>query len=494
MESPKTPASQRPPARARRRGAGRAPGPGAHAILARRHHSALRPTRERDAVAERRSRILRHPTRVVVAGFLVAILAGAGLLSLPVATTAPGSPPFETALFTATSAVTVTGLVTVDTATYWTPFGQAVILGLIQLGGLGIMTSASLLLLVAARRVGLAGRLAAQTETHTPNLGDLRRLLLTIVVFSAVSEIVVSAVIAGRLRATGAGWGTALWEGAFHGISAFNNAGFSLYSDNLIGFATDAWVLIPIALAVIVGGLGFPVWSDLRTRARTPARWSLHTKLTLATTAGLLVLGTVVITAFEWGNEGTIGAHGPESRLLGGFFAAVMPRTAGFNAIDYAQASPETLLTTDMLMFAGGGSGGTAGGLKVATLAVLLLVVWGEIRGGEIRAFRRAIPPVAERQALAVAVISLNLVVVATLALMATNDLGLSEALFECISAFATVGLSTGVTPRLDLAGQAILMPLMLIGRVGPLTLFVALVLRERRLLYEHPVERPLIG
>jgi potassium uptake TrkH family protein len=446
------------------------------------------------ALAERRSRVLLHPTRVVVLGFLLAILVGAGLLSLPVATTAPGSPPFETALFTATSAVTVTGLATVDTATYWTPFGQAVILVMIQLGGLGIMTSASLLLLVAARRVGLSSRLAAQTETQSPTLGDLRRLLIAIVVFTVIAEVVVSALIAGRLRAVGAGWGTAAWEGLFHGVSAFNNAGFSLYSDNLIGVAGDGWILIPVALAVIVGGLGFPVWTDLRDKAGTPARWSLHTKLTLVTTAGLLVVGTLVITAFEWGNQGTIGAHGTGGRLLGGFFAAVMPRTAGFNAIDYAQASPETLLATDMLMFAGGGSASTAGGLKVTTLAVLLLVVWAEIRGGEARAFRRAIPLVSERQALTVAVISLNLVVIATLGLMATNDLGLSAALFESVSAFATVGLSANVTPGLDLAGQAILMPLMLIGRVGPVTLFVALVLRERRLLYTHPTERPLIG
>ena len=198
------------------------------------------------AVAERRSRVLLHPTRAVVVGYLMATLVGAGLLSLPVASTAPGSPPFETALFTATSAVTVTGLVTVDTATYWTPFGQAVILGLIQIGGLGIMTSASLLLLVAARRVGLSSRLAAQTETQSPTLGDLRRLLIAIVAFTAAFETLVSAVIAGRLRATGAGWGSAAWEGLFHGVSAFNNAGFSLYSDNLVGVATDGWILIPV--------------------------------------------------------------------------------------------------------------------------------------------------------------------------------------------------------------------------------------------------------
>jgi Trk-type K+ transport system membrane component len=277
-------------------------------------------------------------------------------------------------------------------------------------------------------------------------------------------------------------------------VSAFNNAGFSLYSENLVGFATDGWILVPVAGAVIAGGLGFPVWVDLRDRTRTPRRWTLHTKLTLATTASLLVAGTVAITAIEWGNERTLGAFDAPGRLLGGFFAAVMPRTAGFNAVDYDAMDSETLLVTDMLMFAGGGSGGTAGGLKVTTLALLFLVVWAELRGGEVRAFRRRIPGVSERQALTVAVLSLNTVVLATLVLMLTNELPLQAALFECLSAFSTVGLSTGVTDDLDGVGQALLMPLMLIGRVGPLTLFVALVLRERQPLYKHPEERPLVG
>jgi potassium uptake TrkH family protein len=431
---------------------------------------------------------------MVVAGFVAAILLGAGLLSIPGATAAPGSAPVETAFFTATSAITVTGLVTVDTATYWTPFGQAVIIGLIQLGGLGIMTSASLLFLVAARRMGLRGRMATQTETHTIDLGDLRRLVLTIVLFSFVCEALVSGVLALRLWTGGDSVGEALWQGGFHGVSAFNNAGFSLYSENLVRFATDGWILLPVAAAVIAGGLGFPVWVDLRERFLTPRRWSLHTKLTLATTAALLVVGTIAITAIEWNNERTFGDDEAPGRMLGGFFAAVMPRTAGFNAVDYDAMSSETLLITDMLMFAGGGSGGTAGGLKVTTLALLFLVVWAELRGGEVRAFRRRIPGVSERQALTIAVLSLNTVVLATLVLMLTNELPLQVALFECVSAFSTVGLSTGVTDDLDGVGQALLMPLMLIGRVGPLTLFVALVLREARPLYKHPEERPLVG
>ncbi|WP_217913438.1 TrkH family potassium uptake protein [Miltoncostaea marina] len=442
-----------------------------------------------------RARIPGHPARAVVGAFLAAILAGAGLLCIPAASHAPGSPPFEAALFTATSAVTVTGLATVDTATFWTPFGQLVILVLIQLGGLGIVTSASLLILVASDRLGLRRRLAAQAETQAMPVHDIRRVIVTIVVLSAAFEAVATAVLTTDLWLRGQPFATALWEGAFHAVSAFNNAGFSLYSDGLVGVAADAWFLATVAVAVIAGGLGFPVWMDLARRPREPGRWSLHTKLTLATTAALLVIGTVVLTAIEWGNERTLGAMPASERLLNGVFAGVTPRTAGFNSIDYGEADPSALLVTDMLMFAGGGSGSTAGGLKVTTLAILFLVVWAELRGDrEPSAFGRRIPVVSARQALTVAVLSINLVVLATVALMLTNGLELSAALFEAVSAFATVGLSTGVTPDLDLAGQFILMPLMLIGRVGPVTLFVALVLRERRLLYSRPEERPLVG
>lgn len=432
---------------------------------------------------------------MVVGGFLLAIIAGTLALQLPIASVQDGAAPTLTCLFTATSAITVTGLITVDTATYWTPFGQAVILVLIQLGGLGIMTSASLLLTVASRRLGLRSRLAAQAEAHSLNLGDLRRLTLTVIAFTVAFEMVAVALLTAQLHAGGRDLGTAAWEGLFHGVSAFNNAGFSLYSDNLVGFAGDAWFLLTIAAAVIAGGLGFPVWSDLRRRPRAPSRWSLHTKLTLAVTGALLALGTLALTVLEWRDEATLGGLSPGERLAGGFFMATMPRTAGFNAVDYADMDESSLLVTDLLMIVGGGSGGTAGGLKVTTLALLLLVVWAEIRGDrEVVAFRRRLPPPALRQALTVTVLSAVVVMAAALGLMVTNHVRMAPALFEAISAFATVGLTTGLTFDLDAAGQAILIPLMLIGRVGPLTLFAALVIRERERLFTHPEERPIIG
>lgn len=441
-------------------------------------------------------RVFWHPGRPVVAAFAGAILVGTALLSTPAAVEGPGNAPFLTALFTATSAVTVTGLTTVDTATYWTPFGQGILLVLFQIGGLGIVTSASLLLIVTARRLGLRGRLATQVEMSAKDLGGVRGLILFIVGFTLAVEAVIAVFLVGRLWiGLDTAFGTALWEGTFHAVAAFNDSGFSLYSDNLMGFATDGWFLLPIAAGVMIGGLGFPVWLELRARPTSPSRWSLHTKLTLVTTGVLIVFGFGAITSLEWDNPLTLGAESTAGRLLGGFFAAVSPRTAGFNAVDYADMGTDSLLVTDMLMFVGGASASTAGGIKVTTFAVLFLIVWAELRGErEVAAFRRSIPPSVLRQALTVAVISVNAVVLGTLAVIATNDADLSSALFECMSAFSTAGLSVGLAPALDGVGQAILMTLMFLGRVGPLTLGVALILRERERLFAHPTERPLVG
>ena len=441
-------------------------------------------------------RALLHPARVIVVGFAAAIVIGTAVLSIGAATAEAGRAPFVTALFTAVSAVTVTGLASVDTATYWSPFGQAMILGLVQLGGLGIVTSASLLFAVLSRRIGLRGRLAAQAETHTADLGSLRRLTAFVVVFTlAVEALVVVALTLGLWLGAGRSFGQALWQGTFHGVAGFNQAGFSLYSDNLVGFATDGFVLLPIAFGIIVGGVGFPVWLELRRRPRSPGRWSLHTKLTLVTTGALLAAGFVALTAMEWQNDATLGGESAGGKLLGGFFASVTARSAGFNTVNYADMGTDSLFVTDMLMFVGGGSASPAGGIKVTTFAVLFLIVWAEVRGErEVVAFDRAVPLVTLRQAFVVAVSAINLVVLATLVMVATSDLSLSDALFECISAFSTTGLSTGATGGLDSFGQAILMVLMFAGRVGPLTLGVALVLRERERRFSHPEERPLVG
>jgi Trk-type K+ transport system membrane component len=438
----------------------------------------------------------RHPAQFVVGGFAGLILIGTALLSLPVATAGPGGAPLGTAFFSAVASATLTGVSVVEVATYWSPTGQAIILGLIQLGGLGIVTSASLLFLLVARRVGLRGRMVAQAETRTLDLGGIRRLIIGIISFTLAFQAITVVVLTARLwLGTGRAFGTALWEGAFHGVAAVNNAGISIFPEGLTEFGGDGWILVTIALAVIVGGLGFPVWLNLWRLPRSPSRWSLHAKLTLTTTAALLAFGVITLTAMEWSNEATLGAMDVPNRLLSGFFTGVMPRTAGFNVIDYSEANQDSLLVTDMLMFAGGGSGSVAGGIKVTTFALLFLVVWAEIRGEpDVNAFGRRIPQAVQRQALTIAVIAVNAVVIGTLVVISSNDLSLSQALFECMAAFSTAGIGTETTAGLDGLGRAVLIVLMFLGRVGPLTLAVALVLRERERLYSNPDERPLVG
>lgn len=440
--------------------------------------------------------LLRHPAQVVVVAFASAVAVGALLLMLPLARAGAGAASFTTALFTSTSAVCVTGLVVVDTPTYWSPFGEGVILALIQVGGFGIMTLASLIGLLIFRRLGLRSRITAAAETKATGLGDVRTVVRGVVAISLVFEVVVAAALTLRFAlGYDEPWGRAAYLGVFHAVSAFNNAGFALYSDSLIGFATDPWICLPIAFAVVAGGLGFPVWIELRRQLRRPGAWSMHTKMTLVGTGALLVLGTVFVTASEWSNPGTLGALDTPGRLLAGFFQSVMPRTAGFNSLDYAQMNDGTLLGTEILMFIGGGSAGTAGGIKVTTFIVLFFVIYAEVRGEkDVEAFRRRIGDRVVRQALTVALLSVAAVVVAVFVLSATTDLPAEDVQFEVVSAFATVGLSTGITAQLPASAQMVLAALMFLGRLGPITLVSALALRERGHLHRLPEGRPIIG
>ena len=436
------------------------------------------------------------PARVIVVAFGAAVAVGTLLLLLPVASEPGVDTTAVDALFTATSAVSVTGLVVTDTATHWSAFGEVVILVLVQLGGFGIMTLSSLVALVLSRRLGLRRRLVAQTETSALNAGDVRRVVIGVAVISAVVEGVTALVLTWRFHTdTGSDLLESLWLGVFHAVTAFNNAGFALFSDNLVGFVDDWWLCIVISVAIIAGGLGFPVYDDLSGNLRRPKRWSLHTKLTLGTTAVLLVGGTALIAASEWTNPGTLGALDGPDRLLASWFASVNPRTAGFNSLDYGLMREGTLLVTDGLMFIGAGSASTAGGIKVTTFALLGFVAWAEVRGDpDVNAFGRRVPGVAQRQAVTMVLLATGTVMVATLSIMVLSDIGLSSALFEAVSAFGTVGLSTGVTPELGSPSQLILSALMFAGRIGPITLFAALVIREHGRLYRFPEERPIVG
>ena len=442
------------------------------------------------------ARGFRHPGRVIGIAFAAAIAVVTGLLSLPIATAGPGRADFLTALFHATSAVCVTGLVTVDTATYWSAFGEAVILLGIQAGGLGIMTLASLLALLLSRRLGLRARLIAQAETKALSAADVRRVIRTVVIFSLVSEALVASVLTVRF-ATGYHQSpmSAAYHGVFHAVSSFNNAGFGLEADNLMQYVADPWISLTICAAVIVGGLGFPVVFELAREWRTPKSWSVLTRITVIVTVALLVVGTVVFLIAESGNPGTLGPLGTGAKVLAAFTAAVMPRTAGFNNLDIAAYQPETLLLTDALMFIGGGSAGTAGGIKVTTFGLLAYVLWAEMRGDpDVEVGRRRVPGTNQRQALAVALLAIGVIAVATFVLEALTDFTFDQVLFEVISAFSTVGLSTGITADVPAAGQVLLVLLMYVGRIGPLTLASGLALRERARRHRLPEERTIVG
>ncbi|WP_307844663.1 TrkH family potassium uptake protein [Actinotalea solisilvae] len=431
---------------------------------------------------------------LVVAGFAGAVVVGTLLLLVPATATRPTT--VLEALFTATSAVCVTGLVVVDTATHWTPLGQVVVLLLIQAGGLGIMTLATLLGLVIQRRLGLGSRLVAAASTRSVGTGEVRSVLLGVARVTAVCEAVVAALLTVRFAvAYDMPFGTAVWQGVFHAVSAFSNAGFGLYSDSLVPFVADPWICLPLVGAVVVGGLGFPVLFELRREHRRPRRWSIHTKITMLMTAVLLLGGWLFMLAAEWSNPATLGPLSTPGKLLAGFVAGAMPRTAGFNSVDVGAMDDGTLLGTGVLMFIGGGSAGTAGGIKVTTFAVLLVVIWSELRGDpDATILDRRMTPAVQRQALAVALLSVAAVIIPTLVMTATSDLSLDEVLFEVVSALATVGLSTGITAELAPAHQLLLVALMFVGRLGPVSLGAALAVRERQRLFRLPEGAPLVG
>lgn len=438
----------------------------------------------------------RHPAQFVVAGFAGAVLVGTVLLMLPVSRSAVAGASLVDALFVATSAVCVTGLSTVDTPVYWSGFGQTVIVVLIQVGGFGIMSLATLLGLLASDRFGLRNRLNAAAEVKSLGLSDARTVLLAVARTSLLFEAAGAAVLAARFGTTyDEPPGRALWLGVFHAVSAFNNAGFALFSDSMIGFATDPVVSGALCVLVVVGGLGFPVLFELARAWRRPRRWSLHSKLVLSMTAVLLVCGTALHLLLEWSNPRTLGPMGVGGKIVAGTFQGVMPRTAGFNSVDTGALNPETLLGTDVLMFIGGGSAGTAGGIKVTTFAVLLFIMISEVRGDpSATAFGRRLPRELQRQSLTVALLAIAVVVGSTGLLLLLTPFGLDEVLFEVVSAFATVGLSTGITAQVGTAGQLLLVGLMFAGRLGPITLAAALALRIRPRRYELPEERPIIG
>lgn len=442
-------------------------------------------------------RTLQRPARIIPLAFLAAIAIGTGLMMLPPARAEHGHAPFVTALFTATSAICVAGLSVVDTAHYWSGFGHVMITVLTQIGGFGIVAMATLMGLLVSRRLGLRGRLVAQAESGGLELGNVRAVLGRIALTMLVCESIITAVLAVRL---GSAYhyppGKAVWYGIFHAVQAFNNAGFSLYSDSLTSFVGDWWVCLPLSLGVILGSIGFPVLFELAREWRKPAYWSTHSRLTVWGTALLLMVGFLVMLTFEWANPATLGPLGTGQKVLAAFVQDVMTRSGGFNSVDFGAMNEETIAVTTGLMFVGGGSGSTAGGIKVTTFFLLAYVIRAEFRGEpDVVIGRRRIAESAQRQAITVALLGIALVAVSTLLLVALVDgLRFYRALFEVTSAFATVGLSTDLTPTLPPRAQVILIILMYVGRVGTIAVGTAIALNTRHRLYRYPEERTLVG
>ncbi len=448
----------------------------------------------------RRIRPPRSPSAVLVGGFAVIIAIGAVILTLPISSAAgTWTSPLD-ALFTATSAVCVTGLVIVDTGTYWSPFGQLVLLALMQVGGFGFMTGSTLLLfLLVGRRTALRDRILAQASTGVPELGSVTQVIRRVAVFTIIAEVVGAALLALAFLASDARDPIeAAWWGVFHAVSAFNNAGFDVFGGHrsLAGQADQPVVLATLGTLIVLGGLGFAIVGDIVGKRRWRGL-ALETRVVVLTTLAILVLGTAAVTVLEWSNPATLGSLPEAARPLNALFEATTLRTAGFSTLPTGELRDPTLFIIMATMFIGGASGSTAGGIKVNTFSVLLIAIVSTVRGQpHAEALGRRIPTEVVFRALSVALLSIAFVFVVALGLELTTPAGIPfiAILFESISAFGTVGASTGLTPDLPDGARALLIPAMFAGRLGPLTLVLALAARAHPMPYRRAVETMRIG
>lgn len=444
-------------------------------------------------IRETASTVRLTPARAILLGFAGVILSGAGLLTLPVASASGKSAGFLAALFTATSAVCVTGLVVVDTGTHWSFWGQLMIMALIQTGGLSFMTMASLFFLLTGKRIGLRERILIRESFNQIDVAGMVRLVRAVLIY-AFSVEAVFAVVLTVWWLPEFGWPRGLWVGVFHTVSAFNNAGFDIMGNfrSMSASVEDPVVSLSISSLFILGGIGFSVALNLwEWRER---RLTTHSRLALLVTAWLIGAGTPLILLLEWSN--TLAPLSGTGKLLGSYFTAVTPRTAGFNTLDTAALRPATQFLIVVLMFIGASPGSTGGGIKTTTFGLLAASVWSQSRGKEdTEIFRRRIPTEQVTKALAVTLLSGCLVTVVTLLLTLSETMGFLAVLFEVVSAFGTVGLSMGLTTHLTGPGRLLIIGTMFSGRVGPLTAMIALAQSARPKNHIRRVEdRVLIG
>lgn len=438
-------------------------------------------------------------TQLISLSFLLVIAAGTALLCLPVSTKGEGGASVADALFTSVSATCVTGLIVKDTFSYWSGFGQAVILCMIQIGGLGLMTVISLLFLFAGKRLSLNDRKLMMQSSGNDSMSDgLGAFVRNIVIGTLSVELLAAAVLATRFVPM-LGWGEGIWYSVFHSVSAFCNAGFDLFGRNapfssLTTVASDPVIIITLGVLILAGGTGFLVWNDIIKNRFRLSRCGLHTKIALTASAVIILGGWALMFVFEYSSSAFEGFDLWE-KLYHSFFASVTPRTAGFNAVEFGKMSESGILLTTILMLVGGCAGSTAGGMKTTTLSVLLLATVSCARKDKsVTAFRKRIDDDTVRQASAIALIYVLSAAFAAMLLCAVEPLGIKEALFEVVSAVGTVGLSMGVTPTLSHISRIILMVLMFAGRLGGLTFILSLAEKRSHPPVERPAGKVLIG
>ena len=448
------------------------------------------------------------PARFAIAIFAGLVIVFTMLFSLPIATTSGQPAPLVDALFTAVSVICVTGLSTVDMATFWSPIGHVFVFVGVEIGGVGVLTVASILGLVISRRLGLRQKLLAAgdanplrirkgpiSESQAVRLGETGSLLVTVAVSVLVIEAVVAALFLPRMLVAGVPLLEALWQSVYLSAMSFTNTGFLPTAEGLTPYAGDVYFLTVLMISVFLGAIGFPVIFVLSRNLRRPKRWSLHVKLTLVTSLLLLVGGALAYLLLEFNNPRTMADMDAGQRVLQSFFISSMARSGGFATLDMSQLDGSSLLVTDMLMFIGGGSASTAGGIKVTTLAILFLAAFAEARGSnEMEAFDRRIPSDVLRLGVSVVLWGATLVASVTIVLLLMTDEPLDYVLFDVISAFATCGLSTGFTQNSSDAAQYVLATTMFFGRIGTVTLAAALAASQRRQLFRKAEERPIVG
>lgn len=443
-----------------------------------------------------RKKFFLDPPKILVLGFAAIILIGSFLLMLPVATMDGKGLAFINALFTATSATCVTGLVVVDTGSTFTIFGQLVILFLIQVGGLGFMTFATLFAFLLGKRISLKERILLQESLNNLSMEGIVRLARRILIFTAVIELLGAALLSIRFSFD-MPLGKAIYFGIFHSISTFNNAGFDIMGDfrSLTGYVADPTVVLTICTLITLGGIGFIVMNEL-FEYKSSKRLSLHTKVVLVTSALLVLVGTIGIYLLEYSNEKTLKPLSIIGKILGSLFQSVTARTAGANTVSIGDMTQTSLFLIIFLMFVGASPGSTGGGIKTTTFATLIGAVWSQIRGKEdVVFYRQRIEYETIYKALTVTFSGLFLVILITMILTITEPgKDFLMLIFEATSAFGTVGLSMGLTPHLSDVGKALITFTMFAGRVGPLTIAYAVTIRRNPDAFRYPKGKIMIG